>query len=206
MVYKHIQQTDEDLVKHYKFTGDKIAVGELFKRHSLMCYAVCNKYFRDEDAARDATMQVFEKLFNDLLKHEIQNFKSWLHTVCRNHCLMELRKPSLTIRMNESEGEHESSFMEFDGFLHQDDNTQDKEQRLQTLELAILELKDKQRECIELFYLKQKNYDEVCSLTGYTPNEVKSFIQNGKRNLKIILAGKGITLWLAMTTWILYHA
>ncbi len=205
MALKHLQQTDEALMKYYQATGDKIAVGELFKRHSLMCFAICNKYLKDEDAARDAAMQIFEKLFTDLTKHEIQNFKSWIHTVCRNYSLMQLRKPSLTIRMNEPEGEFEASNMELEGFLHQEDDASDKEQKLQTLELAILELKDQQRECIELFYLKRLSYEQVCSLTGYSTKEVKSYIQNGKRNLKIILAGKGITIWLAMLLWILHH-
>ncbi len=197
--------TDEELVKKYQTTFDKNAVGELFKRHSLMCYAVCNKYLKDDDEAQDAAMQVFEKLFSDLLKHEIQNFRSWLHTVCRNYCLMQLRKPLLTIRMSEPEGDSETSFMELEQFLHQQENTDDKEQKLQTLEYAIHELKDKQKKCIELFYLQQKSYDEVSAITGYSDNEVKSHIQNGKRNLKIILSNKGIRLWLPLITWILHY-
>ncbi len=206
MPFKPATLTDEELVIHYRINHDKIAVGELFKRHSTMCYAVCNKYLKDEDASQDAAMQVFEKLFTDLLKHEIQNFRSWLHSVCRNYCLMQLRKPTLTLRMDEPEGENETQFMELERFFHQEDNPLEKEHRLQTLELAINELKEKQKECIELFYIKQKSYEEVSSITGYTTNEVKSYIQNGKRNLKIILSNKGITLWLLFTTWILNHA
>jgi RNA polymerase sigma-70 factor (ECF subfamily) len=206
MALNPAKQTDEDLVKHYQATKDKIAIGELFKRHSLMCYAVCNKYLKDEDASQDAAMQVFEKLFTDLLKHEIQNFRSWLHTVCRNHCLMQLRKPNLTLRMSDTEGENDAQFMELEGFLHHEENTTEKEFKLQTLEHAIEELKDKQKECIHLFYIEQKSYDEVSKITGYSINEVKSYIQNGKRNLKIILSNKGITLWLAASTWILHFA
>lgn len=199
-------QTDEELVKQYQKSLDKLTVGVLFKRHSLMCYSVCNKYLKDEDSAQDATMQVFEKLFDDLLKHEIQNFKSWLHTVCRNYCLMQLRKPVITTRLVESDGEDESRFMELERFLHQQEDTQEKEQELQNLEHAIHELKERQKECIVLFYLEQKSYEEVSTITGYSSNEVKSYIQNGKRNLKIILSNKGIAFWIALTTWILNHA
>ncbi len=166
-----------------------------------MCLAVCNKYLRDEEAAQDAAMSIFEKLFSDLQNHQIQNFKSWLHSVCRNYCLMQLRKPNLSVSIAEPD-EHENSFMEFSHFLHPEENEAEKELRLQILEEAIGLLKDKQKICIELFYLKQKSYEEICSLTGYTLNEVKSQIQNGKRNLKISLNQKGITLALAIITWI----
>ena len=107
-------KTDEELVKMYQTSLDKNIVGVLFKRHSLMCYGVSNKYLKDEDAAQDATMQIFEKLFSDLTKHEILNFRSWLHSVCRNYCLMELRKPMRVMRMRESEDDHENEFMELE--------------------------------------------------------------------------------------------
>lgn len=195
------QLTDEQLIAKYKQSGLKLAVGELFKRYSLMCFAVCNKYLKDEQAAEDAAMSVFEKLFKDLKNHEIQNFKSWLHSVCRNYCLMQLRKPLNTLRIHDADEENESNFVNLERFLHQEENTEEKERTYQTLELAISELKDKQKECIELFYLKQKSYDEIAELTGYTNNEVKSYIQNGKRNLKIALSGKDLSV-LFLILWI----
>jgi RNA polymerase sigma factor (sigma-70 family) len=195
------QLTDEQLIAKYRQSGLKLAVGELFKRHSLMCFAVCNKYLKDEQAAEDAAMSVFEKLFKDLKNHEIQNFKSWLHSVCRNYCLMQLRKPLNTLRIHDADEENESNFVNLERFLHQEENTEEKERTYQTLERAISELKDKQKECIELFYLKQKSYDEIAELTGYTNNEVKSYIQNGKRNLKIALSGKDLSV-LFLILWI----
>jgi RNA polymerase sigma factor (sigma-70 family) len=201
MTLKINHQTDDELVLHYRTSGDKMAVGELYKRYSLMCFAVCNKYLKNEEAARDAAMSIFEKLFEDLRKHEIQNFKSWLHSVCRNHSLMQLRKKEMKMSKNTVHINDENTFMELESFLHQDITELDKEQKLQTLEEAINKLKDKQRECIELFYLQQKSYDEICQLTGYSNNDVKSNIQNGKRNLKILLGNKEFILWLTLLTW-----
>jgi len=195
-------QTDEELVVLYQRTNDKRAVGELFKRHSLMCYAVCMKYLRNEDAAQDATMEIFEKLFTDFQKHTIKNVKSWLHSVCRNHCLMILRKPDLMVSIDGENEENEPFVMQLQAFLHPEDTTAEREQTLQLLEKAISELKDKQRECIELFYLKQKSYEEIVTVTGYQMNEVKSYIQNGKRNLKIALSQQGISLLIALLLWI----
>lgn len=198
MTLKINQQSDDELVKHYRTSGDKMAVGELFKRHSLMCFTVCNKYLRNEELAEDAAMNIFEKLFEDLKKHEVQNFRSWLHSVCRNYCLMQLRKQEMKISKNMVYLDDDTTFMELQNFLHQETSEEDKEQKLRMLENAIKELKDKQRECIELFYLQQKSYDEISQLTGYTNNDVKSSIQNGKRNLKILLGDKDLILWLTL--------
>jgi len=195
------QLTDEQLVAKYRQSCYKLAIGELFKRHSLMCFTVCYKYLKDEQAAEDASMSIFEKLFTDLKNHEIQNFKSWLHSVCRNYCLMQLRKPINTLRIHDADEESQINFVNLERFLHQDEKADDKEQKLQTLELAISELKDNQKECIELFYLQQKSYEEISELTGYTNNEVKSYIQNGKRNLKIALSGKDLSV-LLLILWI----
>lgn len=195
-------QSDENLVINYQNTKNNLVVGELFKRHSLICYAVCMKYLKNEDAAHDATMNIFEKLFTDLQKHQINHFKSWLHTVCKNHCLILLRKPNVLVSIDESEEENSHLFMQLTNVLNHDDNKHEKEEKLQVLEQSIFELKDKQRECIELFFLKQKSYQEISTLTGYSENEVKSYIQNGKRNLKILLEQKGITMGLALLLWI----
>lgn len=195
-------QSDENLVINYQNTKNNLVVGELYKRHSLMCYAVCMKYLKNDDAAHDATMNIFEKLFTDLQKHQINNFKSWLHTVCKNHCLILLRKPNVLVSIDESEEENSHLFMQLSNVLNHEDNKHEKEEKLQVLEQSIIELKDKQRDCIELFFLKQKSYQEISTLTGYTENEVKSYIQNGKRNLKILLEQKGITMGLALLLWI----
>jgi RNA polymerase sigma-70 factor (ECF subfamily) len=194
--------SDESLIEHYKTTGDKQAVGELFKRYSLMCFAVCNKYYHDTEKANDAAMAVFEKLFTDLQNHTIKNFKSWLHTVCRNYCLMQLRKPEILVPLNTVAEESDDGFMQLDNFLHQDN----KEEKLQELEKALLWLNDKQRQCIDLFYLKKKSYKEISDETGYTTSDVRSQIQNGKRNLKITLKQKGITFCAAILLWIQHTA
>ena len=194
------EMNDQDLLVYYQNVGDKLAVGELFKRHSLLCFAVCNKYLKNEEASNDAVMQIFENLFQDLLKHQILNFKSWLHSVARNHCLMILRKQDILLQFTESEDENE--FMENRLLLHQEDNKQELELKLVALESAISGLNQKQQDCIRLFYLNQLTYEQVSAQTGYDLNEVKSAIQNGKRNIKLNLTEKGITYLLVCLSWI----
>ena len=179
------QHIDEELIELYKSCKGNEGVGILFKRYTHMVYAVCMKYLKDEDVSKDAVSQIFEKLLTDLKKHEIQFFKGWLHTVVKNHCYMQLRtKPKEVSGMA-------PYVMETDGGLHQGapslEEKQEEELKLQQMEAALTKLDQHQQQCIQLFYLEQKCYQEVATITGFTLNQVKSYIQNGKRNLKIIM-------------------
>ncbi|MFD2247807.1 RNA polymerase sigma factor [Pontibacter ruber] len=175
---------DQELLRLYRQTGELAHLGELFQRHSEMVYLVCLKYLKDEDDSKDATMQLFEHIAKALLVHEVNNFKSWLHITAKNHCLMLLRanrkKPSIALEDNTL------LFMENPEPMHLTEAEQ-AEKTEQTLQLALQELPAEQRQCIELFYLQQKSYKEISTLTGCDLNKVKSYIQNGKRNLKLYM-------------------
>ncbi len=179
------QYTDDELIRLYK-TGKDIAVaGALYSRYSHLVFGVCMKYLKDEDDSKDAAMQVFEKLLKELLRHEIGNFRPWLHTVTKFHCLMILRAGK-----KEMSG-MDPAVMEKELSMHPSgpstEEVLEKEERLRLLEKAILELDEHQQKCIRLFYLEEKSYQQVSEITGYNLNQVKSYIQNGKRNLKIIM-------------------
>ncbi len=178
--------TDQELIDLYINTGDTTHIGELFERYAHLVYGIALKYFDREDDRREAVMQVFEKLYTALKEHKIDNFKCWLYSVAKNHCLMILRKEN-TVSFNEQVQlkNFQQDFMDFNGdfSLNQaEDEIIDKK-----LPEAIKQLSDEQRICIELFYLHEKSYKEVADTTNYSMNQVKSFIQNGKRNLKIML-------------------
>lgn len=176
--------SDLELVALYRKTGDKELVGELFRRYTRFVFLVCLNYLDEEEKARDAAMQVFENLFTGLKRHEIRNFKSWLHVVTKNHCLMQLRGEKLQ-QINRDEWQKVyPGDMESPLFLNPYD---DKEESLLDLEEAIGKLSKEQRICIELFYLKKKSYHEIVEITGDSYLQVKSHLQNGKRNLKILL-------------------
>lgn len=176
---------DLELVRQYRQTGDVDLVGQLFERHTEMVYLVCYKYLRDEDAAKDAAMQVFESLVDSLKKHQVSNFKSWLHVTAKNHCLMQLRsRPSRLFRREADI--YALADMQNDPLLHPADG-QDLEADLALLEQGLAVIPTQQRACVELFYLHQKSYKEIAALTGLDLNQVRSHIQNGRRNLKIYL-------------------
>jgi RNA polymerase sigma-70 factor (ECF subfamily) len=174
--------SDGELIDLYKIKGDKQIIGVLYKRYTGFTFAVCLKYFKSRVDSEDAVMQIFEKLIEDLKKHTVSNFKSWLYTVAKNHCLIIIRS-----RKNSVPSEYiDNVFMEIDYNTHLD--TEDiLEQRLEKLEKNLNKLSEDQQVCVELFYIKRNSYAEICRITGYTQNEVKSHIQNGKRKLKIML-------------------
>lgn len=180
---------DSELVSRYKQTGDNALVGILFERYTHLVMGVCMKYLKDEDESQDALMQIFEKLLVDLKKHEIAQFKGWLYSVARNHCLMFLRSRQSELKKQKELKKDMTVLMELDDQVHLS-NVNNKEKQLSQLEEGISQLNEEQRRCVELFYLQEKCYQEVAEITGYSMNQVKSYIQNGKRNLKIYLTGK----------------
>lgn len=177
--------TDEELILKYQQDQKTRWVGELFNRYAHLVFGVAMKYLKNESEAKDATLSLFEKLIADLLHNEVESFRKWIYVVSRNHCLMILRKQK---GMNGSVVD-----MAEDSIPDATDDLENKvlrEAQLTELESALAELKDEQRLCIELFYLKQLCYQDVADQTGFSMKEVKSFIQNGKRNLKNILSSK----------------
>lgn len=184
---KYNDYSDNELILEYKNNQNSVFVGVLYKRYSHLALGLCYKYLKNEDDAKDAVMQIFEKLLADLIKHDIEYFKSWLYTFSKNHCLMILRSRQQKLKKEVDLLIHADSFMETNHLSHLNNENDEKEKQYSDLESAIMQLNDDQKKCIELFYLQEKSYAEIVEITHYTMNEVKSFIQNGKRNLKLKL-------------------
>ncbi len=208
MIFKKLfqkEQTDEQLIRRYQQTGNLALVADLYQRYAAMIFGVCLKYLKDEEESKDVSRSLFEKLVKVLKENEVQNFKSWLHVIVRNQCLMHLRtqktRKEKTVPFNDrfsaATGSENEDFQEnsdnsatssMENQLFWNPNDEDLlEENLNLLEKAIVQLPIEQRTCIDLFYLKEKCYKEISELTGYEINKVKSYIQNGKRNLKIYL-------------------
>ncbi len=172
--------TDADYLAGYKRTGDLVALGELYERYMDMVYGLCYKYLRQEAEAKDAVMQIFEKLITDLKTHEVGNFKNWLHSVARNHCLMQLRSQKIAVG---DESIFENEQLE-NWAVSESAESFEIEQQLSALSDCLQKLSKEQRQSIDLFYWQQKCYQDIVELTGFELNKVKSYLQNGKRNLK----------------------
>jgi len=174
--------TDEELLQNYRNDGDNQWLGYLLLRYTTLLLGVALKYLKDKNQAEDAVQQVFEKVLTHIPQQEIHNFKGWLYILMRNHCLQQLRDKTyladeVTLaQLSASETDHEEAKW--------------REHTLQQMEHAIESLNEEQRKTITLFYLEKYSYEQIIAKTGYTFMQVKSFIQNGKRNLKAVLSKK----------------
>lgn len=178
--YQHI--SDQELLDRFRQDGNNQWLGIVLQRYTLLLLGVCMKYLKNEEAAKDAVQQVFLKSIAELQKYEVAYVKSWLYTIARNHCLMQLRNKNRMVPVSE------------DSALAPDqeliDAIKEKEMVLQELEQCLVGLNEPQKTCVTLFYLQKKSYQEIVEQTGFNLLQVKSYIQNGKRNLKILLLEK----------------
>ncbi|HBX50333.1 MAG: hypothetical protein A2275_12305 [Bacteroidetes bacterium RIFOXYA12_FULL_35_11] len=175
--------SDTELVELYRVRNDNACIGELFDRYAPLIYGVCLKYLKNPDDSKDALQQIFENLFKDLKRSSVQNFKSWIYSVTLNRCRMMLRSRQRKLK-REQEAEIDVIML-----MH-DESHPLNEEFLNEIKNAIYELQDNQKICIEYFFLQQKSYKEIIELTGFSFDQVKSFVQNGKRNLKLLLEEK----------------
>ena len=173
--------TDKELVASYKQSGDLAVLGGLYQRYMELVYGVCLKYFKETETAKDAVMQIFEELVSKLKKHEVENFKGWLHQLAKNHCLMQLRTPK-----NLKTVEFKTELVQTEENVHLN-GVFEKEENLKKLDYCLGTLTDDQKKAVSLFYLEGKCYNEIAEITGQDWNQVRSFIQNGRRNLKLCM-------------------
>jgi RNA polymerase sigma-70 factor (ECF subfamily) len=178
---KETQLSDQELIESYKKTSNSWYAGELFRRYTQLITAVAYNYLQNNVDTEDAVMEVFEIILRDLQQHEVKNFKTWVYSVTKHLCLKKLRKDSLEVKDVEAALRNMA--------IDEAPKTEavQLEEQLEKLKEAVAKLSEEQKKCIELFYLKEKSYKEVSDLTGFSINEVKSYLQNGKRNLKGLL-------------------
>ena len=176
--------TDAELVMAYQQKQELDILSLLYQRYMELVYGVCLKYLPDEEAAKDAVMNIFEELINKLKHHQVENFRGWLHVVAKNHCLMILRSPKnlKTSILNED-------IVQFEENVHLN-GVMEKEEQLDQMTECLQTLPEEQQRCVEFFYLQNKSYNEIVDITGYDWKSVRSYIQNGRRNLKLCMEKK----------------
>jgi RNA polymerase sigma-70 factor (ECF subfamily) len=181
----HQHNTDQELLERFYADHDNEWLGILLQRYTMLLLGVCMKYLKNEEEAKDSVQQVFLKVIQELHKYKVEYFKSWLYMVAKNHCLMKLREKQgkFTAEINDrvnAQPDEETDRLA----LLQNDHT------LELLEAALNELNAEQQQCVTLFYLEKKSYQQISDQTSYSMLQVKSFIQNGKRNLKLLIEKK----------------
>ncbi len=184
---------DDQLIKAFRDSENAEHLSELYSRYMHLVYGVCLKYLQDREESKDAVMQIYEKLLEDLLKHEVENFKSWLHVLARNFCLMKLRVRKSQQQKTEELKKDATLFMESTYEMHHD-NGQAIDKDEDALKKCLEKLNEQQKLCVAQFYLEEKCYQEISESLGFDLKKVKSYIQNGKRNLKICLEKSNVNI------------
>jgi RNA polymerase sigma factor (sigma-70 family) len=174
---KNSTVTDQELVRLYKQDGDIRVLAELYQRYMELLYAVCLKYLKEREAAKDAVMAIFEELIPKLLKHDVVHFSGWLYMVAKNYCLMQLRSQKQMHIVQDTEIMQLTENLHLNGVF-------DKEENLNQLSKCIEALSPDQKQTVQLFYLQEKCYKEIAVITDTDWNKVRSLIQNARRNLK----------------------
>ncbi|MBL0883320.1 MAG: sigma-70 family RNA polymerase sigma factor [Chitinophagaceae bacterium] len=178
--YSHI--SDTALLERFYTDGNNEWLGILLERYTYLLLGVCMKYLKNEEESKDAVQQIFLKAITELTKYKVEYIKSWLYMVAKNHCLMKLRNKHVFVSAEAHEG--------LTATEPDKESLLDKEHHLGLLEQALQELNTEQKTCVTLFYLQKRSYQEIVDQTGYTLLQVKSHIQNGKRNLRIAVEKK----------------
>ena len=182
---KHKHISDQELLENFYTTHDAEWLGILLPRYTLLLLGVCIKYLKNEEEAKDCVQQIFLKVITELKKYKVEYFKSWLYMVAKNHCLMKIRdrhgKVPVELTERNMKGAEE---------LPDRQSVAQDEQAIEFMKEALAELSPEQRQCVTLFYLQKKSYQEISAETRFTMMQVKSYIQNGKRNLKLMIGKK----------------
>jgi len=160
-------------------------LGILLQRYTLLLLGVCMKYLKNEDDAKDSVQQIFLKVIQELQKYKVEYFKSWLYMVAKNHCLMKLRdrQSKIPVELTERLTAAPEEITDRQALMHND-------LTMEVMETSLKELNPEQQQCVTLFYLEKKSYQEITVITGFSILQVKSYIQNGKRNLRILIEKK----------------
>jgi len=179
--YQHI--SDKELMDHYYSDGNNEWIGILLQRYTLLLLGTCMKYLKNEQDAKDSVQQIFLKVITEIPKYRVEYFKSWLYMVARNYCLMLLRDKNIILPVVEEKHGQLTEETDLDAILS-------KEKSLNLIEDSLQELNEDQKKCVVLFYIHKRTYHEISDHTGFSLLQVKSYIQNGKRNLKLLVERK----------------
>ena len=171
--------SDAELLDRFHRSPTPATLLPLYERYAELIYAWCLRYLGTPERAEDAGAEVFTVLLERLPKHEVSNFRSWLQTVVRNHCLMQLRREHRDPVQQHAPLE---SVVQSADWQHLLDEPSDTDTR--GLHHCMKQLNDEQRRCIRLFYLQEgESYRSIAERLNLSIGQVRSHLQNGRRNL-----------------------
>jgi len=167
---------DEVLAQRFQTTGGPQYFSEIFRRYKKSVFAGCLAMLRSRMVAEELTQETFIRLFTRIDTFRGGSFKAWIHRVARNLCLNQLadhgRGEAISYEDARAPGEPVKG-LEPEFLIRNEVRT------------ILNQLTAQQRITMKLFYLDGYRYGEIGERLGLSPEQVKSSLQNGKRQFRI---------------------
>ncbi|MCB0637390.1 MAG: RNA polymerase sigma factor, partial [Lewinella sp.] len=178
--------SDEELLAAARGRRRERFCDEIFRRYHVEVYGLCLYLLREASLSQDLTLQIFAKAFTELSGAEVSQLRPWLLALTRNTCLNHLKQAKKRQQARQDwqarTGEQNMLYAEnraLETFsLLQEPGDDDR------LHALLATLPAEQRRCLELFYWEGLSYREIAARTGFAEKQVKSYLQNGKRQLR----------------------
>lgn len=174
--------TDQDLnLIHRAKIGDMSAYNELYQNYYQFVYRYAWKLSKNEADARDITQEVFLQVYKSLpsLRDEAL-FVPWLRKITNSKCQMIFRK-NKDILYDSDQISSELGREKRKEFVPQDyiRFMSDKE----ILAYLLLQLSEKRRTVLEMYYLQQLSMNEIAEMMGVNVTTVKGRLHEARKAL-----------------------
>lgn len=177
-------EEDNLSVEKYLQSRDPQYWGTLYEKYRQPTFLLCMRIVRNVEEAKDLAAETFIKAFEHLERFKPGHpFLPWLSRIATNLCVDHLRRRN-RFRFQAVAENHVVA--NSDG----ESSAEDQEELKTRILKAIKMLKRAQRRCFCLFYIHRLSYQEISELTGYSLQQVRSHIQNGRRKFKICMEQK----------------
>ncbi|MGE3958211.1 MAG: RNA polymerase sigma factor [Vicinamibacterales bacterium] len=161
--------------------GDASAFEPLVERYHRPLINLAARLLGNRDEALDITQIAFVKAFEHLGSFDTnQRFFSWIYQIVRNECLNALRarRPSAPLPPDLA-----ASGSPADGV--------EREQLRVTVQAALMQLSEEQREIVLLRHFTELSYEEIAASTGVPLKTVKSRLYSARQRLAGLLSLHG---------------
>ncbi|MDR0639134.1 MAG: sigma-70 family RNA polymerase sigma factor [Spirochaetaceae bacterium] len=153
----------------------------LIERHEKKVFAMGRGFFHNRDEARDFTQEVFLKAFHALPRFEGRSsFSTWLFRIAYNQAVNGKRGLKEYVSLADEGDAAGVEAVSFD----MPERELLKKNIKEAVRIAVRELPEKYRICIDLSFFYELTYEEIARITAFPVNTVKSHILRAKRILR----------------------
>ena len=174
-----------ELVERYRAARDADDFAELYRRLRRRVFGAALRVVDDAGTAEELCHDAFVRAYARFPSFRGGEFAAWVCRIASNLALNALRRRRAALRL-EAEVENPPA-------------TAGVERRMisrQQVEIAgeiLAGLRPEQRRVFVLRQLEGRSHPEISALTGYSAGEVRSYLQNARRNFAL--------LWRQRTGW-----